>query len=157
MKILNTNTDTTIKNLKKLDGSFNIEVNGMPYNTIQGDRYFEEILSLYNSNPELFDLEKENIIDIEVLKLNKIEELKTNCKNYIYSVYSSEKQKNIDSELLMAFLNNSEDLEIKKQNSINMRNFIDTQRKICNQKEIEINNCKTEEDLDLIEITFGII
>ncbi len=45
-------------NRKNLDGSFNITINGLPYNTIEGDKYYNETLSLYNSNPELFELEQ---------------------------------------------------------------------------------------------------
>ena len=33
---------------------FNITVNKMPYNTLEGDKYFNDTLSLFNSNPELF-------------------------------------------------------------------------------------------------------
>lgn len=53
-------------NTKKLNGSFNITVNGMPYNTIEGDKYFEETKKLYETNPELFEIEKE----LEVKELN---------------------------------------------------------------------------------------
>ena len=48
-------------NIKKLDGSFDIIVNNLPYNTIEGDKYFKETLKLYNEHPELFAIEKETI------------------------------------------------------------------------------------------------
>lgn len=46
-------------NIKKLDGSFDIIVNGLPYNTIEGDEYFQETEILYNEHPELFVTEEE--------------------------------------------------------------------------------------------------
>ena len=68
----------SIKNLKKSDGSFNITINGMPYNTNIGDKYYNDTLNLYNSNPELFDIEIE---ETELEKLNKtIKELKLQKK-----------------------------------------------------------------------------
>lgn len=48
-------------NRKNLDGSFNIVVNGLPYNTTNGDKYFQETCNLFNSHPELFEIEKEII------------------------------------------------------------------------------------------------
>ena len=42
-------------NIKKLDGSFVIEINGMPYHTMIGDKYYNDTMSLCNSNPELFE------------------------------------------------------------------------------------------------------
>ena len=63
-----------MKNLKKLDGSFNITVNGMPYNTCEGNKYYSETLELYNSNPELFDEEvqpTEKSISYKTLRSNE--------------------------------------------------------------------------------------
>ena len=45
-------------NRKNLDGSFNIIVNGLPYNTIKGDKYYETTLKQYKKHPELFEIEK---------------------------------------------------------------------------------------------------
>lgn len=41
-------------NIKKIDGSFIIEINKLPYHTMEGDKYFKETLELYILNPELF-------------------------------------------------------------------------------------------------------
>lgn len=48
-----------MKNMKKLDGSFVIEVNGLPYHTKVDDKYYNKALQLFNSRPELFEIEKE--------------------------------------------------------------------------------------------------
>lgn len=48
-------------NRKNLDGSFNIIVNGLPYNTMKGDKYFQETENLFKSNPELFEIEEKTI------------------------------------------------------------------------------------------------
>lgn len=48
-----------MKNIKKLDGSFVIEVNGLPYHTKVDDKYYNKALQLFNSKPELFEIEKE--------------------------------------------------------------------------------------------------
>ena len=58
-------------NRKNLNGSFNIIVNGLPYNTVIGDKYYNETVALFNSNPELFEIEKEKEISIEELRYNK--------------------------------------------------------------------------------------
>lgn len=81
-------------NLKKLDGSFNITVNGMPYNTINGDTYFNETVSLFNSNPELFELETVKVKTLDELKEAKIVELKANRDNY-------KKANNYDNEFIV--------------------------------------------------------
>lgn len=65
-------------NLKKIDGSFNITVNGMPYNTIEGDKHFEETKELYETNPELFEIEVVKEETLEELQEKKINELKEN-------------------------------------------------------------------------------
>ena len=86
-------------NRKNLNGSFNIIVNGLPYNTIKGDKYYQETENLFKSNPELFEIEKEYIKTLEELKQEKIRELKDNCSNYIYSQYPIHKQLNIANGL----------------------------------------------------------
>ena len=49
-------------NIKKLNGSFIIEVDGLPYHTKIGDKYYSKTLQLFNSSPELFEIEKDNIV-----------------------------------------------------------------------------------------------
>lgn len=51
-------------NIKKVDGSFIIEINGLPYHTNSNDRYYNDTLKLYKSNPELFknEIESDNKI-----------------------------------------------------------------------------------------------
>ncbi len=63
-----------MKNLKKTNGSFNITINGMPYNTCNGNKYYNDTLNLYNSNPELFDEEPQTIakeLSYKVLRSNE--------------------------------------------------------------------------------------
>lgn len=75
---------------KKINGSFNIIVNGMPYNTIKGDKYYEETLKLYNSNSELFEVEKEYIKTLEELKQEKIQELRKKLTIiYLVSIHTT--------------------------------------------------------------------
>lgn len=61
------------KNIKKLNGSFIIQINSLPYNTIEGDRYYSETSKLYETNPELFEIEQEvtDSTTLEDLKLQK--------------------------------------------------------------------------------------
>ena len=119
-------------NRKNLDGSFNIIVNGLPYNTTKGDKYFQETENLFKSNPELFELETKKEIPLEELKQKKIQELKTNCSNYIYSKYPIFKQLNIAIGLAT-----NEEVE-------QMVSFIGKARLICEEKEQQINSAKTQ-------------
>lgn len=122
---------------KKINGSFNIIVNGMPYNTIKGDKYYEETLKLYNSNPELFEVEKEYIKTLKELKQEKIQELRKNANDYILSQYSYYKQLNI--------------IRIgTEEEKNNMSSFIDGIRNRINQLELDINSCNTKEELSTI-------
>ena len=132
-----------MKNMKKLDGSFVIEVNGLPYNTIKGDKYFQETENLFKSNPELFDIEKECIKPLEELKQEKIRELKDNCSNYIYSQYPIHKQLNIANGL-------ATEEEISQ-----MITFIQKARLICEEKEQQINSVKTQKELENISTNFN--
>lgn len=132
-----------MKNLKKLDGSFNIIVNGLPYNTIKGDKYYNKTLKLYNSNPELFDIEEEYIKPLEELKQEKIQELKANCSNYIYSKYPIHKQLNVANGLATGE-------EISEMSS-----FIQQTRIICKNIEQQINSVKTQKDLEKISTNFN--
>ena len=129
--------------MKKLDGSFVIEVNGLPYNTIKGDKYFQETENLFKSNPELFDIEKECIKPLEELKQEKIRELKDNCSNYIYSQYPIHKQLNIANGL-------ATEEEISQ-----MITFIQKARLICEEKEQQINSVKTQKELENISTNFN--
>lgn len=133
-------------NLKKLDGTFNITVNGMPYNTIEGDKYFKDTLSLFKSNPELFEIEVPVVTPpktLEELKAEKIAELKSNCSNYILSVYPIYKQLNIINPLG----------DYSDEDRLTMNTFIDSQRTICASKEEEIKNA-TLKNINNISITF---
>ena len=122
---------------KKINGSFNIIVNGMPYNTIKGDKYYEETLKLYNSNSELFEVEKEYIETLEELKQEKIQELRKKANDYILSQYPYYKQLNI--------------IRIGTEEEKNdMSSFIDGVRDKINQLELDINSCNTEEELTII-------
>jgi len=69
-------------NRKNLNGSFNIIVNGLPYNTVMGDKYYNETLQLFNSNPELFEIEEEKVITLEEVKYSKKQELKRKRDEY---------------------------------------------------------------------------
>lgn len=131
-------------NIKKLDGSFNIVVNGLPYNTIPGDQYYQQTLDLYNSKPELFEIEKVKEKTLEELKVEKIQKLKNNCMNYIYSVYPIYKQLDI--------INPLNDYPIERKEAMN--NFIDENRNICNEKEELIKKAKNQKELEEINIEF---
>ncbi len=122
---------------KKLDGSFNIVVNGMPYNTIKGDKYYESTLKQYKEHPELFEVEKKYIKSIEKLKEEKIQQLKNNANDYILNKYPYFKQLNI--------------IRIGTEEEKNdMSSFIDGVRNKVNQLELDINSCNTEEELSTI-------
>ena len=131
-------------NIKKLDGSFNIMVNGMPYNTIEGDKYYQQTLDLYNSKPELFEIEKKIEKTLEDLKQEKIAQLKNNCQNYIYSVYPIYKQLDI--------INPLSDYPIEKKEEMNI--FIDKNRNICKEKEELIKKARTQKKVEEINIEF---
>ena len=130
-------------NRKNLDGSFNIIVNGLPYNTTKGDKYFQETENLFKSNPELFELETKIEIPLEELKQEKIRELKDNCSNYIYSQYPIHKQLNIANGL-------ATEEEISQ-----MTSFIQQTRLICEDIEQKINSVKTQNELENISTNFN--
>lgn len=131
-------------NRKNLNGSFNITVNGMPYNTIQGDKYYNETLQLFNSNPELFELETKIEIPLEELKQEKLNILNSETQKFIYAKYPIYKQLNI--------INPLNDYTDKDRNTMN--EFINEVRSK-NHKFIEqINNCISKEELELININF---
>ena len=130
-------------NRKNLDGSFNIIVNGLPYNTIKGDKYYQKTLDLYNSNPKLFENEKKTEKPLEELKQEKIQELKNNCQNYIYSKYPIYKQINVANGL-------ATEEEISQ-----MITFIQKARLICEEKEQQINSVKIQKELEKIPTNFN--
>ena len=130
-------------NRKNLDGSFNIIVNGLPYNTIKGDKYYQKTLDLYNSNPKLFENEKKTEKSLEELKKEKIQELKNNCQKYIYSKYPIYKQINVANGL-------ATEEEISQ-----MITFIQKARLICEEKEQQINSVKTQKELEKISTNFN--
>ena len=130
-------------NRKNLDGSFNIIVNGLPYNTIKGDKYYEETLKQYKKHPELFEIEKEYIKTLEELKQEKIRELKDNCSNYIYSKYPIFKQLNIANGLAT-----NEEVE-------QMVSFIGQAKLTCEEIEQKIDSAKTQNELENISTNFN--
>ena len=130
-------------NRKNLDGSFNIIVNGLPYNTIKGDKYYQKTLDLYNSNPKLFENEKKTEKSLEELKKEKIQELKNNCQKYIYSKYPIYKQINAANGLAT------------EEEILQMITFIQKARLICEEKEQQINSVKTQKELEKISTNFN--
>lgn len=82
---------------------------------------------------------------LEELKAEKIQELKNNCMNYIYSVYPIYKQLNIINPLSDYSNEDKEEMNI----------FIDKNRKICKEKEELIKKAKYEEELKKINIDFN--
>lgn len=80
---------------------------------------------------------------LEDLKKEKIQELKNNCQNYIYSKYPIYKQLNAASGLA------TED-EISEMSS-----FIQQTRLICEDIEQQINSVKTQKELEKISTNFN--
>ena len=79
---------------------------------------------------------------LEELKEEKIQELKNNCQNYIYSKYPIYKQLNAASGL-------ATEEEISQ-----MINFIQQTRLICEEKEQQIKYLSTKKELEKININF---
>ena len=145
-----------MKNMKKLDGSFVIEVNGLPYNTIKGDKYYETTLKQYKKHPELFEVEKEYIKTLEELKQEKISELKEKRDEYKKTIFI--KDKNL--------------LELEDKNKYHFDNlilglcgytetdlteyktYISNISKIYDDYKLKINNTTTKQELDKIIINF---
>lgn len=80
---------------------------------------------------------------LEDLKKEKIQELKNNCQNYIYSKYPIYKQLNAASGL-------ATEEEISQ-----MITFIQKARLICEEKEQQINSAKTQNELEKISTNFN--
>ena len=84
---------------------------------------------------------EETEVPLEQLKQEKIKELKQNCQDYIYSVYPIYKQMNIINPLS----------DYSNEDRIAMNAFLDKQRAICNEKEKQINEAKSREEIEEIE------
>ena len=143
-------------NRKNLNGSFNIIVNGLPYNTIKGDKYYETTLKQYKKHPELFEVEKEYIKTLEELKQEKISELKEKRDEYKKTIFI--KDKNL--------------LELEDKNKYHFDNlilglcgytetdlteyktYISNISKIYDDYKLKINNTTTKQELDKIIINF---
>lgn len=89
--------------------------------------------------------ENQNKVDLDKLKGEKIQQLKNNCQNYIYSVYPIYKQLDI--------INPLNDYSIEKKEEMNA--FIDENRNICKEKEELIKQAKSNEELKKINIDFN--
>lgn len=135
-----------MKNIKKLDGTFNIKVNGMPYNTIKGDKYFDTTLSLFQSNPELFEMETVKVKSLEELKAEKIAELKS--KRDAYKKSNNYDNSNIVDNILIGLGNYTDEERLACKTFFN--NLISRYNEL---KDL-INNA-TLDTINSISITFG--
>ena len=143
-------------NRKNLDGSFNIIVNGLPYNTIKGDKYFQETENLFKSNPELFDIEKECIKPLEDLKKEKIQELKEKRDEYKKTIfikdknllYLEDKSKYHFDNLILGLCGYTE------TDLIEYKTYISNISKTYDDYKLKINNTTTKQELDKIIINF---
>jgi hypothetical protein len=144
-------------NIKKLDGSFNIIVNNLPYNTIKGDKYYQQTLDLYNSNPELFENEKKTEKSLEELKQDKIEELKKEREVYKSNTFIRDGYSLLDFEPFTCYNYHNlvrlkcgwkqEDLDKFDVENEFISKFWDT-------KKAEINNATTKTKLKNINTKF---
>ena len=80
---------------------------------------------------------------LEELKQKKIQELKSNCSNYIYSKYPIYKQLNATNGL------------VAEEEASQMTSFIQQTRLICKEKEQQINSVKTQKELEKISTNFN--
>lgn len=87
---------------------------------------------------------REHTKTLEELKAEKIQELKNNCKSYIFSIYPIDKQLNIINPL-------NDYTEEDKQN---MNIFINKNRNICKEKEELIEKAKNQKELEEIDTKF---
>ena len=109
------------------------------YKNVNGVR----ILMTQEEKKAFLDLSKKTEKPLEELKQEKIQELKNNCQNYIYSKYPIYKQLNAASGL-------TTEEEISQ-----MITFIQKARLICEEKEQEINSAKTQNELENISTNFN--
>lgn len=132
-------------NRKNLNGSFNITVNGLPYNTIQGDKYYNETVALFNSNPELFEIEEIKEISIEELRYNKKQELKQKRDKYKNdSGFSSFVYENLEFGLV-------EDVNGEREK---WRAFLKDLIKKYDEFKEQIENSDNVKELELLKIEF---
>ena len=106
------------------------------YKNINGVR----VLMSKKEQEELLNINKK---PLEELKQEKIQELKNNCQNYIYSKYPIYKQLNVANGL-------ATEEEISQ-----MTSFIQQARLTCEEKEQQINSVKTQKELEKISTNFN--
>ena len=80
---------------------------------------------------------------LEELKVKKIQELKNNCQNYIYSKYPIYKQLNAANGL------------VTEEEITEITTFIQQTRLICEDIEQKINSVKTQNELESISTNFN--
>ena len=143
-------------NRKNLDGSFNIIVNGLPYHTIKGDKYYQKTLDLYKSNPELFENEKKTGKSLVDLKKEKISELKEKRDEYKKTIFIKDKnlldledksEYHFDNLILGLCGYTETDLTEYKT-------YISNISKIYDDYKLKINKATTKQELDKIIINF---
>ena len=143
-------------NRKNLDGSFNIIVNGLPYNTIKGDKYYQKTLDLYNSNPKLFENEKKTGKSLVDLKKEKISELKEKRDEYKKTMFIKDKnlfdledKSKYHFDNLILGLCGYTETDLKEY-----KTYISNISKIYDDYKLKINNATTKQELDKIIINF---
>lgn len=143
-------------NRKNLDGSFNIIVNGLPYNTIKGDKYYETTLKQYKKHPELFEIEKEYIKTLEELKQEKILELKEKRDEYKKTIFIKDKnlleledESKYHFDNLILGLCGYTETDLKEY-----KTYISNISKTYDDYKLKINNAATKQELDKIIINF---
>ena len=143
-------------NRKNLDGSFNIIVNGLPYNTIKGDKYYQKTLDLYNSNPKLFENEKKtgkSLVDLKKEKISELKEKRDEYKKTIFIkdknlLYLEDKSKYHFDNLILGLCGyTATDLKEYKT-------YISNISKTYDDYKLKINNATTKQELDKIIINF---
>lgn len=80
---------------------------------------------------------------LDELKKEKIQELKNNCQNYIYSKYPIYKQINV-----------ANGLATEEETNL-MHSFINETRLLCKEIEQQINSVKTQKELEKISTNFN--
>lgn len=143
-------------NRKNLDGSFNIVINRLPYNTIEGDKYYETTLKQYKKHPELFEIEKEYIKTLEELKQEKINELKEKRNEYKKTIFIKDKNlldledksKYYFDNLVLGLCGYTE-TDLKEY-----KTYINNISKIYDDYKLKINDATTKQELDKIIINF---
>ena len=143
-------------NRKNLDGSFNIIVNGLPYNTIKGDKYYEETLKQYKKHPELFEIEKEYIKTLEELKQEKIQELKEKRDEYKKTIFIKDKNL-LELEDKSKYYFDNLILGLCGYTATDLKEYktyISNISKTYDDYKLKINNTTTKQELDKIIINF---